>query len=514
MRLDEARGVHGRRLSGLLGVEELDVLQVTLVIEPGRHLLGHLGVLLELARLQVGLDHHAGAEAALGDDVSRVGDSVAEDANLGRDVDVVVGGAPEARGAEAVAVEPAPELLAVGEDEQRGSVPSLLHAGIVVVEGLNLRVRGVEIRVVAVRLRDEEHHRLRDGPAGLDEELGDAVEVGGVGGGGVADGSELGLAARPHRVRHVSLSGRHPVEVTLQGVNLAVVAEEPHGLRERPLGDGVGGEAPVVDAELRLKVGVLEILVELAHDGGSKHALVHDCAAGHGADVEVLGDAGHLGVERRGLLLGELSRDEELALEVVLLGAGDEDLLDDGLSRLGHATDDRFVHGHLAPAEDGEALRLDALVEDLAGLFRLRGVLGQEHHADASLALLEAVDALGLAVLPEHLPRDVAHDARAVARVVVRGARAAVLHATERRERVRHGLVRALPLERRDETDAARVSLLEDLVHVDGAAGVGLARRDGDDVTGPGHSRGGVRAKAAEPAMGDGWTRWAGTRWT
>ena len=102
-------------------------------------------------------------------------------------------------------------------------------------------------------------------------------------------------------------------------------------MRERPLGDGVGGEAPVVDAELRLEVGVLEILVELAHDGGSKHALVHDCAAGHGADVEVLGDAGHLGVERRGLLLGELSRDEELALEVVLLGAGDEDLLDDGL---------------------------------------------------------------------------------------------------------------------------------------------------------------------------------------
>ena len=141
----------------------------------------------------------------------------------------------------------------------------------------------------------------------------------------------------------------------------------------------------MVDAELRLEVVVFEIFVKFADDGGAEHAFVHDGAAGHGADVEVLGDAGHLRVDRRRLLLGELARDEELALEVVLLGAADEDLLNDGLRRLGHATDDVFVHGNLAPAEDGEALSLDALVEDLPRLFRLRLVLRQEDHADAGI---------------------------------------------------------------------------------------------------------------------------------
>ena len=61
-----------------------------------------------------------------------------------------------------------------------------------------------------------------------------------------------------------------------------------------------------------------------------------------------------------------------------------------------------------------------------------------------------------VAPLAEHLPRDVAHDPRAVARIIVRGARAAVLHASERSQGVGDGLVRLLALEGGDEADAAR----------------------------------------------------------
>ena len=515
LRLDERHGVHLRLPRGLGDGERLNLGEPGLVVAAARHLLGHLGVLLEVARLEVRLDHLAGAEATLGDDVLGVGDDVAEDANLRRDVDVVIRGAPETSGAETVAVEAAAELLAVGEDEEGGAVPRLLHAGEVIVKRLNLGVGGVELGVVAVRLGDEEHHRLRDGAAGLDEELGDAVEVGGVGRGGVADGAELVLAAVPYGVGHVRLLGRHPVEVTLEGVDLTVVAEEAHGLRQGPLGHGVGGEAAVVDAELRLEVLILEVEVELANHGGAEHTLVHDGATGHGAHVEVLGDAGHLGVEARGGFLSRLARDEELALELIALGAVDEHLLDDGLGVLRHAADDILIHRNLPPAEDGETLRGDGSLEDLLTLGRLGLVLGKEHHADAGGALGEALDAVVVAPLAEHLPRHVAHDARAVAGVVVRGARAAVLHAAERGERVGDGLVRAFTLEGGDETDAARVALLEDLVHVHGAARVGGAGLGGgEDDARAGSRRGGRLGRGAEPADSRGTEAREGSRWS
>jgi hypothetical protein len=500
LRLDQSGGVHLRLPRGLRGRERLDVLEPRLVIAPRGDLLRHLGVFEELARLEICLDHLPRPEPPLGDDVLRVADDVAEDAHLGGDVDVVVRGAPEARGPEAVAVEPASELLAVGEDEERGAVPRLLHPREVVVKLLHLGVGRVELRVVPVRLRHEQHHRLRDGSPGLHEELRDAVEVRRVGRRRVADGPQLLLAPLPHGVGHVRLLRGHPVQVSLQGVNLAVVPQESHRLRERPLGHGVRGEAAVVDAKLRLEIVVLEILVKLPDDGGAKHPLVHDRPPGHRAHVEVLRDSGHLRVARGARLLRGFARDVELALELVALGAGDQHLRDDGLRVLRHAPHHLLVHGHVAPRQDLEALRDDGGLEQLLALGRLGLVLGQEDHADARGALGEALDAVRVAPLAEHLPRDVAHDPRAVARIIVRGARAAVLHASERGQGVGDGLVRLLALEGGDEADAARVALLEDLVHVHRAARVrhaGLDRRE--DVARAGRGRGGGRGLRAEP---------------
>eukprot|EP00959_Pyramimonas_sp_CCMP1952_P372292 7796134-Pyramimonas_sp.AAC.1 len=66
----------------------------------------------------------------------------------------------------------------------------------------------------------------------------------------------------------------------LQGVDLAVVADDAHGLREGPLGGGVGGEPAMVNGERGLKVLVLEVQVEHAHHHRAEHALVADGARG------------------------------------------------------------------------------------------------------------------------------------------------------------------------------------------------------------------------------------------
>lgn len=54
---------------------------------------------------------------------------------------------------------------------------------------------------------------------------------------------------------------------------LAIVPHEPHGLSKRPLGSGVGGEAPMVHGK-GCGVGlILQVLVKLPQSCRLKHAL-------------------------------------------------------------------------------------------------------------------------------------------------------------------------------------------------------------------------------------------------
>lgn len=71
---------------------------------------------------------------------------------------------------------------------------------------------------------------------------------------GGAEGQEVSLAAAPHLVAEARLTGGHPVEVALQRVDLAVVAQHAHGLRQGPLGHRVGGE-PEIGKRATLFVG-------------------------------------------------------------------------------------------------------------------------------------------------------------------------------------------------------------------------------------------------------------------
>jgi len=62
---------------------------------------------------------------------------------------------PEARGAQAVAVEAAANLLAVGEDEQGGAVPALLQALVVLIKVNHLRPK-VGFGQWTIRLKEKD----------------------------------------------------------------------------------------------------------------------------------------------------------------------------------------------------------------------------------------------------------------------------------------------------------------------------------------------------------------------
>ena len=152
--------------------------------------LGRRGGVLELA---VGDDptlggvhqeHVAGPDAALRHDLR--GRDV-EDARLGRHDGPSVGRDRVARRAQPVAIQRRAHAHTVGEGDRCRAVPRLHQAGVVLVEGPQLRRHGL---VAAPRLGHQHHHRVRQRAAGQVEQLQDVVQDGGVG--------ALGIHRREH----------------------------------------------------------------------------------------------------------------------------------------------------------------------------------------------------------------------------------------------------------------------------------------------------------------------------
>ena len=283
----------------------------------------------------------------------------------------------------------------------------------------------------------------------LDHDFGEHVEVGRVGHVLVGEGHNDALLALPERVLEVVLAGRDPVEVALERVDLAVVAEEAEGLRERPARVRVGREARVVDGEVGHVGVVRQVLVELPDRARVDHALVHDRPPGERAEVEVArvlrGEA--LAAE----LLDRLAENVQPTLEraeLKLLRRLDDELLEHRHGSLGDAAHELHVGRDLAEALDREARCLGRLLNDgHARLLRL-GRGREEHLSHASVGAGEARDSL----LDER-PRDLRHQADAVTGETVRGARAAVLHAADGAESLRNDAVAALAVEVGDEAN-------------------------------------------------------------
>mmetsp|Transcript_6845 Transcript_6845/g.24932 ORF Transcript_6845/g.24932 Transcript_6845/m.24932 type:complete len:297 (-) Transcript_6845:765-1655(-) len=292
---------------------------------------------------------------------------------------------------------------------------------------MNFRKGHVEFRVVAVRFGHKQHHCLSRRAASLHEKLGDAIEVGRVRGRRVANRAEFRFASVPDRVLHVGFLGSHPVQVTLEGVDLTVVTQKAHRLRERPLGRRVCGETTVVNGELSLVVRVFKILVELTQDRRSKHTLVHNSARAQGRNVKVFSQGG---VAER-LLFACLAGDVQLALERFAFNDTtiDKNLLHHRLRQLGKRTNNFVVHRHRTPAKNLEAFGFTARLQELLRLGSLGAIRRQEDLTNGRGALGKAGNPVGVAPLAQKLPGNVRHHPHTITRVVISRARPAVLHA-------------------------------------------------------------------------------------
>ena len=208
----------------------------------------------------------------------------------------------------------------------------------------------------------------------------------------------------------------------------------------------------------RLDLGVVEVQVELGELPGHEHALVHDGARAHGADVE---DGALRQAKRVRALLHGASGHVQGALEVVArrhpVRTQHERLPDARLALAGRHAQVVRVNRHLAPEEHGQPRLAAHLLEQGPGLLEELLLARQEQHGHAVVALVGQKAPALLRLLAEEAVRRLEQDARAVARVALEAHAAAVVEVEEDGERVVEHLVAAHALDVGERADAARV---------------------------------------------------------
>ncbi len=428
----------------------------------GRQLGLDLVVLDDAVLLGVDEEHPPRLQAALADDAGGVD---RQHADLGGQDDETVVRDPVAAGTQPVAVEHRADERSVGERDVGRSVPRLGERRVELVERT---ARGIHLGVVLPRLRDHHQHGVRQAAAAEVQQLEHLVEGCGVAQVVGADREETREVTGDDVARELRLAGAHPVAVSLDRVDLAVVRDQPVRVRQRPARERVGGEPRVHEREGRLVALVGEVGEEPGELTGGEHALVDQRAARQRREVDV------------DLVLGPLAEAERHPLEresahATALGGHDE-LTHGGHDAARGGADAGRVDREVAPRQHGEPLldgdRLDRLDRRGAALV----VEGEERRAHGVAAGSRQLDTL----LGEHRAQEgVGHlgeDAGAVARVGLGARGAAVLEVDECGDGLADDVVRGLPGQLRHEGDAAGVLLLGRVVE---ALGCGDGRPHG-----------------------------------
>ena len=408
-----------------------------------------LVVVDDAAAGKIDLEHLARSQTAARQDV--LGAHL-DGAHLARQHKAAVARHVVAGGAQAVAVEGGTQRATVGKGDGGRAVPGLHEHGLVGVVGAAFLAQAV---VVVPRLGQQHGRGTRERATVHDQEFEHVVQNRGIGALAVDDGHHALKIVLQHGAVQVGFAGADPVDVALEGVDLAVVDDKAVGVRALPAGCSVGGVARVDERHGRLDGGVVEIDEEAAHLRGDQHALVHDGARAHGAHVEDLVAQGELGV---GLLFDGAAAHIQTALEGVarrrVVRTAQEGLQDSGHAGAGRLAQVVRVDRHLAPKEQRHAGLGAALLKHATGILYALVVLREEQHGHAIVALCRQNLAALLSLFAEKVMRNLKQDAGAVAGVLLESRTAAVLQVDQNGQRIVQNLVMALAVDIGKRADA------------------------------------------------------------
>ena len=332
----------------------------------------------------------------------------------------------------------------------------------ILVEGLRLLAHGL---VPAPGFRD--HHEYGQGqrPARHHEEFEHVVEDGRVAAAVDHDRHDLLEVVTQQRGVAERFARPHPVDIAPEGVDLAVVSDEPVGVRERPRWERVRGEPLVHQGQRRFDQGIGDVGEHALDLVGREHALVDEGVRGEARQVEALPLADRAVPDR---VLRPLADDVELALEGGPVGdggtAGDEHLLAHRFHRPRGGPDRRGVGGDGPPAERHLPLLGHGPLQDGPAPGALGAVAGQEDQAGPVVTRCGQREAEPAALALEELVRHLDEDAGSVARVHLAAAGAAVQEVLQHGEGLAHDRVGLSALDVHHEADPAGVVLVRRIV--------------------------------------------------
>ena len=355
-------------------------------------------------------------------------------------------------GTQAVTVEGGTQRATVGKGDGRRAIPRLHEHGLVSVVGAAFLTQAV---VVVPRLGQKHGCGARERATVHDQKLKHIVQNCRVGALAVDDGHHALKIVLQHGAVQVGFAGANPVDVALEGVDLAVVDDKAVGVRALPAGRGVGGVARVDERHGRFDGGVVEVDEETAHLRGHKHALVHDGARAHGAHIEDLVAQGELSV---GLLFDGAAAHVQATLKGIAGGrvvrTAQESLQDSRHAGAGRLAQVVRVDRHLAPEEQRHAGFGAALLKHAAGILYTLVVLREEQHGHAIVALCRQNLTALLSLFTEKVMRNLEQDASAVAGVLLESRATAVLQVNQNGQCVVQDLVMALAVDIGKRADA------------------------------------------------------------
>ena len=394
MAVEKGVGIAGR---GFL-ITVLEVLETELggvkpvLVGLGRHQTGlQLPVIDNTAFLEVDEEHFARLQAPFLDNFFFRNRQYS---HFGGQHHQIVIGNVIARGPQAVTVEGGADLPSVGKGDGGGAVPGLHDPRIIFVKCPPFFVHQ---GVAGPCFGYQKHHGVGQGIAARHEKFQGVVDTGGI---GLTLGDE-----RPDLVEIVSKKLRghgaaaciHPVEVTAQGVDLAVVTENPERLGQAPSGEGVGGKALMHQGQSRNHAFVGKVLVKTPHLMGQHHALEQQGSRREGENIEVF-HAFHPAHQFSRGVFHLLANNEKPALEPILVGTGlatpHKKLTDNRFGGPDALSDVAVIHRYVAPAQHLLPLGSGELFQQGLAFFPRRRVVGrQEQHGHAVFALRRQINA-------------------------------------------------------------------------------------------------------------------------
>ena len=249
----------------------------TLFLEPGpvrtplRQARLDLSIRYQRAFIKVDKKHAPRLKTAFVDNLVRCN---VQYADLTRHDDTIIPGNVITTGSQSIAVQHGADTPSVGESHRRRTVPRLHHRRVIFIKRALGRIHRL---VFLPSLRNHHENGFRQGSPRSQQKFQRIIQPAGIRTVRLNHREERRQVIPEFVTVHRAFTGLHPVAVTPEGIDLAIVGNQPHRVCPVPTGEGVSRKAGMHHREMAHIVRCLQIRKVIHQLHGAQHPFVdHD----------------------------------------------------------------------------------------------------------------------------------------------------------------------------------------------------------------------------------------------